>query len=157
QEIMYEIAACPLPIARPPLLLDCTVRSRAAELVSSALPRHADSDLIGINVGSGARWPKKMLDAVQIADLCIQLMKRNDRAHLLLLGGSQEERKIAQVLKLVGRRDHIASAGTTHNFLEFAALIERCKLVITGDTLALHLATAFAIPTVALFGPTSVA
>ena len=111
----------------------------------------------GVNVGSGSRWPKKMFETEEIVSLCAQLLISNTRAHVLLLGGPQEETKIAQILDLVGGGGRVLSAGTTHSLLEFAALIDRCAVLITGDTLALHMATALSVPTVTVFGPTSLA
>ena len=39
----------------------------------------------------------------------------------------------------------------------FAALLGHCDVVVTGDTLAMHLALALGRRTVVLFGPTSAA
>ncbi len=39
--------------------------------------------------------------------------------------------------------------------LEFAAIVDMCDLIVTADTLALHIATALDKKIVALFGPTS--
>jgi heptosyltransferase-1 len=36
---------------------------------------------------------------------------------------------------------------------QLTALIKRCRLLITGDTGPLHIASALRVPTVALFGP----
>jgi ADP-heptose:LPS heptosyltransferase len=36
---------------------------------------------------------------------------------------------------------------------QLMALIKRCRLLITGDTGPLHIASALGVPTVALFGP----
>jgi heptosyltransferase-1 len=36
---------------------------------------------------------------------------------------------------------------------QLAALIKRCRLLVTGDTGPLHMAAALGVPTVSLFGP----
>jgi ADP-heptose:LPS heptosyltransferase len=38
--------------------------------------------------------------------------------------------------------------------LDFAALVERCNVLVTGDTMAMHVAMALGVPCVVLFGPT---
>jgi heptosyltransferase-2 len=39
--------------------------------------------------------------------------------------------------------------------LEFAAIVGRLDAMVTGDTLAMHIAVALGVPTVALFGPSA--
>jgi heptosyltransferase-2 len=48
----------------------------------------------------------------------------------------------------------VLNSGGNHNLREFAALVERCTVVIAPDTLAMHLAIALKKPVIALFGPT---
>ena len=51
----------------------------------------------------------------------------------------------------------VVSAGNNLSLDQLAAFVERCSVLVTGDTLALHVATARQVPVVALFGPTSAA
>lgn len=46
-------------------------------------------------------------------------------------------------------------AGCNNTVRHFAALVDRCDVVVTGDTLAMHLSLALGRRTVVLFGPTS--
>src|SRR5262249_38899080 len=48
-------------------------------------------------------------------------------------------------------------AGCDHDVRRFAALTELCHVVVTGDTLAMHVALAMRARVVVLFGPTSAA
>jgi heptosyltransferase-2 len=41
--------------------------------------------------------------------------------------------------------------------LEFAAIVSRCAVLVTSDSLALHVAVARDVPVVAFFAPTSAA
>ena len=45
--------------------------------------------------------------------------------------------------------------GCDHTITRFAGIVDACDVVVTGDTLALHVAIARGVPTVVLFGPTS--
>jgi len=49
----------------------------------------------------------------------------------------------------------LLDTGCDNSLLEFAAIVDLCDLIITADTLALHIATALNKKIVALFGPTS--
>jgi ADP-heptose:LPS heptosyltransferase len=51
----------------------------------------------------------------------------------------------------------LVDGGCANPVRHFAALVAACTLVITGDTLAMHLALALGRRTVVLFGPTSAA
>ncbi|HLU38748.1 MAG TPA: glycosyltransferase family 9 protein, partial [Planctomycetota bacterium] len=51
----------------------------------------------------------------------------------------------------------LIDAGTDNSLLDFAALIDRCEVVITSDSLALHIALARRRRVVAFFAPTSAA
>ena len=49
------------------------------------------------------------------------------------------------------------SAGTGNTIRQFQALLARCAVVVTGDSLGMHLAIAEKRPVVVLFGPTCAA
>jgi len=48
----------------------------------------------------------------------------------------------------------VLNTGCNHGELEFAALVERCQTIVTGDTMAMHVAIARDVPCIVLFGPT---
>ncbi|WP_323960333.1 glycosyltransferase family 9 protein [Arthrobacter sp. JZ12] len=77
--------------------------------------------------------------------------------HRVLLTGSTGERpRAVAVAEAAGIRDEQIVAGKL-GLLEFAALISTAALVISADTGAAHLASAYARPSVVLFGPAPVA
>lgn len=76
--------------------------------------------------------------------------------HRILLTGSAAERPRAQaVARLAGLPEDSVVAGEL-GLAEFAALIARARLVVSADTGAAHLASAYARPSVVLFGPAPV-
>jgi len=142
-------------IPRPALMIGETVRRAAtARLVDlfgdSTRPR------VAINIGSSARWPKKMLYPEQIYSYSQRLRDRAD-VDVLLLGGDAETEKAASILAMRAPGDRIEAALTGHSVLEFLALLSQVDALLCGDTLALHIAPAIGLPTVAVFGPTSFA
>ena len=71
----------------------------------------------------------------------------------LLLFGKEEERSVAEeILRTPGARG-IDLTGQT-NLLQLAALLERCRLLVTNDTGTMHVAAAVVTPVIALFGST---
>jgi ADP-heptose:LPS heptosyltransferase len=69
--------------------------------------------------------------------------------------GSPEERPLAQeVVAGAGLPEDALLAGRTDLF-ELARLVASAARVVCGDTGVAHLATAFGVPSVVLFGPVS--
>ena len=52
-------------------------------------------------------------------------------------------------------RLHVRAALTETSLAQFVAILANVDALLCGDTLALHVATALGLPTVAVFGPTS--
>lgn len=135
----------------PRLVLGAEERA-AAEEIGRALGLVRDSGpLIGINTGAGSRWQHKQWTEDGICELSERLLDRG--MTVALLGGAEEvERNARLAERLEGRAVH---AGCEHPIRRFAGLLGLCDVVVTGDTLALHLALAMGRSVVALFGPTS--
>src|SRR5262249_37584048 len=72
---------------------------------------------------------------------------------VLLLGGPEEVERNRRLAAALGTR--AIDAGCGRSVREFASIVARCDCVVTGDTLALHVACALGGPVVALVGPTS--
>jgi ADP-heptose:LPS heptosyltransferase len=126
-------------------------RQRArAHLVSLGVD--LDRPLIGLNTGAGGRWPLKQWREDGYVDLVTRLASQTD-AQFVLLGGPGE----------VERNERLKAAtavtmfdpGCDNPIRHFAGLLGFCDVVITGDTLAMHLALALKRRAVVLFGPTS--
>jgi heptosyltransferase-2 len=71
----------------------------------------------------------------------------------VLLFGKEEERPITkEIIRHLGEGG-VDLVGKTL-FLQLAALLERCRLLVTNDTGTMHVATAVDTPVVAIFGST---
>jgi len=107
--------------------------------------------LIGLNTGAGDVFANKAWTIEGYVKL-IRALKKRAKTRLLLLGGPKERDRNREILRKVGGA---AIDGRCDNTLgQFAALVNRCELVVTGDTTALHLAVGLGKKIVALFGPT---
>ncbi len=99
-----------------------------------------------LNVGGG--WPSKVLSANQWLQIAEGLKAERP---LVMLWGNEKERVTAEA---VARQSGVRLAP----FMDFSDLIyfiARARLVVSGDTLALHLADMTRTPAVGFFGPSS--
>lgn len=99
-----------------------------------------------LNIGGG--WPTKVLSVAQWLEIAAGL--KSDYP-LVLLWGNDRERKMAAE---VARQSGVVLAHFM-NFSDLIHFISLARLIISGDTLALHLADATQTPAVGIFGPTS--
>lgn len=111
-----------------------------------------DGPLVGLNTGAGGRWVYKQW-TLEHQQAFLQKMTAAG-AGVVLLGGPEEvERNRALRESAAGLP--VFDAGTDHSVAGFAAMVEQCAAIVTGDTFAMHVAIARKVPVVALFGPTS--
>lgn len=70
-----------------------------------------------------------------------------------VFAGDAEDAEISDKIRSLMKNKSIDLCGKT-NITQLAAVISRASLLITNDSAALHVGSAFDIPTVAIFGPT---
>lgn len=149
QRIVYECIEVPYEGESYVFELFDEERRYAADHLAS-LGLRPGAPVAGLNTGAGKVFATKKWQAERFAALARRLADAGVTP--LLLGGPEEvERNRALARELGGRA---LDAGTHHTMRRFAAILERCDAVVTGDTLALHLAVAVGSPVVALFGAT---
>ncbi len=106
---------------------------------------------IGLNVGVGNKWPNKGWPNKRWEELIETLNSKNYQ--LLLLGGQDEKDLMAELCR---KYKFLINTGYNNSLVEFASIVNLCDLLITADTLALHIGTAINKKIIVLFGPTSV-
>jgi heptosyltransferase-2 len=107
--------------------------------------------LVGFNVGAGDGFAHKAWRTDGFAELARSIADELG-ARVLLLGGERERDRVAAILERAG--DAVLSPGATSSLREFAAVVERCAVVVTGDTLGMHIALASRCKVLVLFGST---
>jgi heptosyltransferase-2 len=110
--------------------------------------------IIGLNTGASDRWPLKQWREDGYVELLTRLARRGG-AQLMLLGGPGERERNTRLEAASGVK--LFDPGCDNPVRHFAALLGHCDVVITGDTLAMHLALALGRRAVVLFGPTNAA
>lgn len=107
---------------------------------------------LGLATGAGSRWPLKQWREDAIAELIERASQAWPDLQIVLLGGPQERERNRR-LKI--RFPSVIDPGCENEVRRFAALVCMCDVVVTGDTLAMHIALALERRAVILFGPTS--
>ncbi len=106
--------------------------------------------IVGLNTGSGKVFANKSLPREKWVELIERLS--DDGFLPLLLGGPGEKEKNAWI------ENHspadIINTDTQNSLERFVAIVDQCDIVVTGDTLGLHVAIGRSVPVVAIFGPT---
>ena len=154
-EILAEMLG--LPTGRPVLPRDPPSEADAAAFADAAGLR-GHGPVIGLNTGAGGRWRSKMLPPERAVELALELDRRLEgRAAFLLLGGRDEAQRNRGLAADLEGRVRLIDAGTDNELLRFAALVSLCDLLITSDSLALHVAVARGVRVLAFFAPTSAA
>lgn len=136
------------------LTLGDAARAEAADLVARlGLPK--GRRIVGVNTGCGPVFETKAWTRDGFAELLASLGRRDDVA-MLLLGGPREEALHAELMRRAGdMAGRVVFDAGNHNPLErFFAVVERCDVVLSSDSLAMHVAIALKRPVVAFFGPT---
>lgn len=99
---------------------------------------------VGAAFGS-RRWPVERFAAV-----AARLAAAGRR--IVFSGGTEERALALEAARLAGLGDESVLAGIL-DLASFAALVADAALLVTGDTGAAHLASAFRTPSIVLFGP----
>lgn len=110
--------------------------------------------IVGVNTGSGGRWPMKQWPVPQCVDF-IRGLLADGRFKVLLFGGGEEEARNARIREAAGAG--LIDTGCHNSLREFISLVGLCDLLVVSDTLGLHVALGLGKRVVGLFGPTSAA
>ena len=121
-----------------------------AERLLAAAGVRPDASFIGVNpggaYGTAKRWPAERF--AEAADLLGDRM-----GTIALLFGSSKEATLTRAIQQRMRRAVVDLGGKT-SLSSLAGLLRRCRLLLTNDTGAMHLAAALNVPCIAIFGPT---
>ena len=111
------------------------------------------SDFIaGFNTGAGGRWQDKKLSIADTVELIKKMQHAFPEAKIILFGGPEEEKRNRDILeKTIG----VIDAGCNNSLLDFAALVDLCSVLVTSDSLAMHIGIGLGKKVVAFFYPTS--
>ncbi|MBL7206835.1 MAG: glycosyltransferase family 9 protein [Candidatus Aenigmarchaeota archaeon] len=145
QEIIFEMADLKYKGEKPDFKLSKESLNFSKEFFKGI----SEKDIvIGLNTGCGSGiFPNKKW----LTENFIELAKMIDNAGMkvLLLGGPEEKERNK---KIADECNFVIDSGTDNTIENFAAILNRSNVMVTVDTLAMHIATALDVPLVVLFG-----
>ncbi len=107
--------------------------------------------LIGIHPGSA--WPTKCWPFENYVELVSRIqVELNLQA--VIIGGGQKDAEMGEKLCQLSQ-GHAANLCNKTSLADLMALMKHFKLFVTNDSGPMHIATAFNVPTLAIFGPTT--
>lgn len=131
----------------PSMTLPVTVREKAHRRLREAGVR-VDRPIFGLHAG-GLYGEAKHWGDDRYGELADRLLAAGYSVVLLT---SPSER--AQAEAIASTRPGLPILGQDGDVLQLAAAISHCSIIVTNDSGPLHLATALAVPSVSIFGPT---
>ena len=136
-------------LGAPTMHLDPESTEAMQAHITRSLPDASHQPLLA--VAPGARWPTKRWPAERFAAVA-QELAREKQASVVILGGPDE----AQLARnLCDKLDvPVVNGAGTLSLMQSAALLSRCRLLISNDSGLMHMATALQVPVVTIFGPT---
>ena len=152
QEIMYRILGLNYRKQEPILFLNEKELDFGRKFAEKNKIKKTDI-VIGINTGAGGRWQDKKLSEEQTAELIDKLNDTLKNSKIILFGGPEEIERNDKIKKLT--KTTLIDAGCRNSLMEFASLVNLCKILVTSDSLALHIGTALKKKIVAFFYVTS--
>jgi heptosyltransferase-2 len=106
---------------------------------------------IGLNTGAGVKFETKQWSPENYLHL-IERLNEGLQANVFLLGGKRET-ELNQYLETKAK-SRVFNTGNDNSLLEFAGFLSKMDIVVSSDTLGMHLAIAQGKKIVALFGST---
>lgn len=150
QQILHDI--CELDPSGQHIVVRLTETERRDKArMRGFFDRDQDVPIVGVNTGAGGRWQHKKWRVDGFIEL-VEMLLDETGANVMLLGGPGEVERNARIKAHFGSR--VADA-CQDNLRLFIREVDLCDVVVTGDTLALHVALGLGKRVVALFGPTS--
>ena len=147
QQLIFQ--ACCLNYKKQELIFQLSPASDYAEEFKKQNNLKDKDKIIGINFGSGKRWPSKAIGNKTLIEL---VKKLKEKYKIILLAGPDEEDKLKEILEILKTENIPIIANNPKNSLsEFASIINLCDKIITTDSLTLHLSIALKKPSIALF------
>lgn len=133
----------------PTMNIPQAMREKVRHLLA-AYDVHLDRPLFGLHPG-GLYGQAKHWGDTRYGELADRLRAAGFGVVLLTSPG---ERKQAESIANASAGEGIPMIGHDGDVLQLAAAISHCSVVVTNDSGPLHLATALAVPSVSIFGPT---
>lgn len=111
--------------------------------------------IVGINTGCSPTIPYKKLSVEKHVELIRAIEENFERSEVqvVLLGGAEDTER-NEKLRLLSLTKNVIVSESTKGLRDGILSVQACDIVISGDSLGMHLAIALSKYTIAWFGPT---
>jgi ADP-heptose:LPS heptosyltransferase len=150
-ELIFECAGIPYLESQEYILPDFSAEIKEAKATLLARGVAPETLKIGLNTGAGDIFATKKWTEEGYIQLAKRLVKELG-ATILLLGGPGEVARNQRIAAVV--QDSVVNTGNENPIQKFSGIVGNCDLVITGDTLAMHIAIGLKIPVLVILGAT---
>jgi len=131
-------------IIKPELFVDSQIDLYIKEKLSGIKSNHK---IVAINISAGAEIRK--YPAVRWIELINSLITKYSHLKFLVLSDPGDKNEFELIIQSIDKNYLINAEGST--FQHFACKIKNSDLLITPDTSAVHIASAFQVPVIALY------
>jgi heptosyltransferase-2 len=122
-----------------------------ARRLLAGLGLSSSDPIVGLNTGAGGVFVNKDWTVLGYLELIRELERL--KVPVLLLGGDRESSRNSEISRRISS-PYVREIGSGLTLGVFSAVIEQCRVIVSGDTLGMHLALAMKRRVVALFGST---
>jgi heptosyltransferase-2 len=150
-ELIFECAGLPYAEPQEYILPDLSTEIEEGKTFLQSLGVAPGAIKVGLNTGAGDIFAPKKWTEEGYAELSDRLT-RDLGATVLLLGGPAETERNARIAKAAACTP--INTGTHHDIRRFAGIVGNLDLMVTGDTLAMHIAIGLKVPVLVLLGAT---
>ena len=151
-EIIYEMAE--IPYQKDEYILHIDDEAKAFGRKFAAQHQITDDDtVVGIHTGCGDVFRTKQWGIDNFTEF-LRLITRENDLKVLLLGGTRECDMNAEILNRLNSSSLI-NAGCENSLEQFFALVDLCDILVSLDSLAMHVGIGLKKKVIALFGPTT--
>jgi lipopolysaccharide heptosyltransferase III len=150
-ELIFECAGIPYREPQEYVITDLAKEIAWARGYLSGMGVGPEELKVGLNTGAGDVFATKKWTEEGYSRLADRLEEELG-AKVLLLGGPAERERNERIA--AGAKHSHRDTGTDHSIRRFSGIVGNCDLLVTGDTLAMHIAIALKVPVLAILGPT---
>ena len=152
QQMIFDCAELKWKKQKMEIYLSEKNKSYAEEFLKNNMIKKGK--LIGIHIGSSSRWPSKAWAEDKIEEFIEKASVKGYQ--VIIFGGQNETEKMNRLTRRLNKKGIGIFKNNPENTIgEFASLVNLCNIMISGDTLALHISLALGKPTIGLFFCTS--
>ena len=150
QDVIFECIRLPYNKDEYCIEIGDSARGFADDLIAAQGIKPNDI-VIGLNLGGGNAFAHKMWRSSEAIEF-LQALQEEIPNKTLLFGAGRERRTVEAIME--AGIENVFRTGSNNTIPQFQALLGKCAVVVTGDSLGMHLAIAEKRPVVTLFGPT---